>query len=137
MIKRNNNRYAGVYVSINETAIAKDGYVNAYDMIQNGLRLFCHTNKMNCCLEEQLGNWFYPNGTTVESFTVNTNKRISEFFSRSRSQSRVTMVVRGTSGLRTNLGPLERGRFHCEVPDANNVNQTVYVNICELIAACL
>ena len=28
--------------------------------------------------------------------------------------------------------PLERGLFHCELPDASNVVQTLYVNIREL-----
>ena len=129
--------HTGVYVSINETAIANDGYVNSYDMIQNRLPLFCHTNKRDCCRDEQLGDWFYPSGTTLKSFTVNTDKHVPEFFSRGRSQSRVIMVASGTPGLRTFLGPPERGRFHCEVPDANDVNQTVYVNICELLAAHL
>ena len=27
--------------------------------------------------------------------------------------------------------PQERGLFHCELPDANGVNQIHYVNICE------
>ena len=132
-----NVMHAGVYVSINETVITNDGYVDSYDLIQNRLPLICHTNNMDCCRDDQLGDWLYPNGTTLKSFTVNTNKRIPEFFSRRRSQSRVIMIASGTYELRTFLGPPERGRFHCEVPDANDVNQTVYVNICELIAAYL
>ena len=32
---------------------------------------------------------------------------------------------------RYSRGPPERGRFYCEVPDENDVNQTVYVNIRE------
>ena len=127
---------AGVYVSINKTAIANDGYVNSYDMIQNGFPLICHTNKMNCCRDDQLGDWYYPNGITVDSYTVNAGKRIPEFFARSRSQSRVNLAAIGTHGLRTFLGPSERGRFYCKVPDANDVNQTIYGNICKIIAAC-
>lgn len=40
-------------------------------------------------------------------------------------------------GLQVYVGPPERGQFYCKIPDANDVNQTVYVNICKLIAACL
>ena len=29
--------------------------------------------------------------------------------------------------------PVERGRFRCEIPDANDVTQTLYANICELV----
>ena len=127
--------YVGVYMSINKTAIANDGYVSSYDMIQNGLPLICHTNKMNCCRDDQLGDWYYPNGTTVDSYTVNAElKHIPEFFSRSRSQSTVSLATGGTYGLRTFLGPPERGRFYCKVPDANDINKTVYGNICEIIA---
>ena len=124
--------YAGVYLSIGETPIANDGYVNSYDMIQNDLSLICHTNKMNCCRVVPQGDWYYPNGTTVDTYTANSaQKRIPEFFSRYRSLRRVDLNTRGTDGLRTFLGPPERGRFYCKVPDANNVNRTVYVNICE------
>lgn len=28
-------------------------------------------------------------------------------------------------------GPDERGRFQCKIPDAMNVNLTLYANICE------
>ena len=114
--------------------IANDGYVDFDDIIQNGT-VTCHTNKTDCCHSgitergQQLGNWYYPNRTVVESYTVNTGRNISEFFARSRSQSVVRLFTTGTYGLRTFRGPLERGRFYCAVPDANNVLQTVYVNI--------
>ena len=121
--------HAGVYLTINETAIANDGYVNFYDMIQNRLTLFCRTNKIDCCRDDQLGDWYYPNGTIVESFTINSKKNISEFFSRSRSQRVVRLTVNQVD---VYVGPPERGRFYCTVPDANDINQTLYVNIREL-----
>ena len=107
------------------------------DIIQNGAAdsLICHTNKTDCCHNnvtergQQLGDWYYPNRTVVESFTVNTGRNIPEFFARSRSQSTVRLFTSSSYGLRTFLGPPERGRFYCAVPDANNVLQTVYVNI--------
>ena len=100
-------------------------------MIQNDSTVFCHTNKIDCCRDEQLGDWYYPNGTIVESYTVNRDKHILEFFSGSRSQREVRLIVNGLCGL-VYIGPPERGRFYCTVPDANGINQTLYVNIREL-----
>lgn len=132
--------HAGVYLSISGTTIiANDSYMNFYDMIQNDLVLICHTNKIDCCRNNTLGDWFYPNGTIVESYTDYKSRNISEFFARSRTQSIVRLATGDTPGLQVYVGPPERGQFYCKVPDANNVNQTVYVNICKLIAhaACL
>lgn len=103
-------------------AIANDGYVDADQIGYDGTALMCHTNKTDCCghPHDRAGHWYYPNGTQVDSYTNNILKA-SDFYSRDRRNS----VVR----LRTVGHPPERGRFYCEVPDANGRNQTVYVNI--------
>ena len=91
------------------------------DIGEDNAALLCHTNKTNCCKSSlgqiQAGEWYYPNGTRVG---IKNIKGI-EFY-----RDRHTRVVRlhhrqGTFVL--------RGRFSCEVPDANDVNQTVFVNI--------
>ena len=130
----------GVHLSISGTTIiANNSYMNFYDMIQNDLDLICHTNKANCCRDNMLGDWFYPNGTIVESYTVYKSRNISEFFSRfrNRTQSSVSLTTGDILGLQVYVGPPERGHFYCKIPDANDVNQTIYVNICKLIAVCL
>ena len=106
-------------------------------MIQNDLALICHTNKAKCCRDNMLGDWFYPNGTIVESYTDYKSRNISQFFTRFRSRSSVRLMTGDIPGLQVYVGPPERGQFYCKIPDANDVNQTVYVNICKLIAACL
>lgn len=89
--------------------------------------LLCHTNKMDCCASGQvtgggtLGHWFFPNGTLVDSRSSNVDAGRSDFFFRNRFQSVVRLLRVGH--------PLETGFFRCEVPDARNVNQSLYVNV--------
>ena len=87
--------------------------------------LNCITNLEACCnsalegVTEQIGHWYYPNGSEVLN-----NKDGGTTFRRNRDRSVVRMWRRGT--------PSQRGRFHCEVPNSQDVNQIRYVNICEL-----
>ena len=86
--------------------------------------LNCRTDLEACCnpglqmLPAPVGEWYYPNGTAL-SFDAG-----GATFRRNRLLMNVRLWRRHT--------PTERGRFRCELPNAQNVNQTVYVNICEL-----
>ena len=89
--------------------------------------LNCRTDLEACCnaaqpnLPAPVGEWYYPNGTAL---TLDTSPAGGATFRRNRGLMIVRLWRRDT--------PTERGRFHCELPNAQNVNQTVYVNICEL-----
>ena len=89
--------------------------------------LNCRTDLEECCndalqnLPAPVGEWYYPNGTAL---TFDTSPGGGTTFRRNRGLMNVRLWRRDT--------PTERGRFYCEVPNAQNVNQTVYVNICEL-----
>ena len=85
--------------------------------------LSCRTNLFICCNSAQtgagpLGEWYYPNGTAL-SYDAD-----GATFRRNRILSNIRLWRRDN--------PTERGHFHCEVPNNFQVNQTVYVNICEL-----
>ena len=84
--------------------------------------LSCRTDLINCCNAAQagvsVGEWYYPDGTALPFDADGAT------FRRSRIQSNVRLWRRDN--------PTERGHFHCELPNAFQVNQTVYVNICEL-----
>ena len=70
------------------------------------------------------GHWYHPDGTQVESFTLQSAiDPTINFFARDRTS--------GAVRLRRFGNPSERGRFHCEVPNAAGDNVTVYVNIGE------
>ena len=102
--------------------IDNDGFVNAKDIGVDPL--LCLTNATECCGNAQggtKGDWFFPNGTTVASFSENYYGANYDngFFSRNRGQSVVRLNQRHNAS--------ERGRFSCEL-----LNSTIYVNICEL-----
>ena len=84
--------------------------------------LLCITNQTACCSSNYagglaLGNWFFPNGTRVPSKGNNWD------FFRARDQ----MVVR----MNRRRGGVE-GIYRCEIPDAMNVTQTIYIGVCSV-----
>ena len=102
-------------MSLRETPVDYDGFVDVDDIGIDGTALLCLTNATNCCGSTQtggaaLGNWFFPNGLGVPSSGTG--------FYRNRGQS----IVR----LHRQISSQERGRFRCEL-----LMDTIYVNICE------
>ena len=82
--------------------------------------LLCITDLTACCqppytgeMGPALGNWFFPNGTIVFSGDQ------SDFFG-----TRGQMVVR----MNRRRGGVE-GIYRCEIPDAMNVTQTIYIGV--------
>ena len=95
----------------------------------NGLQtLMCVTNLVACCETQGLGNWYLPDGRTVD-----LNSRGIAAFQRNRGQNEVVngQQFYGSVRLWRRFNAAARGLFRCELPDANNVIQTLYVNICE------
>ena len=90
--------------------------------------LLCRTNLEQCCNADQqnlpapLGEWYRPNGVLID-FDITGH---GTTFRRARGLGVVRLWRRNN--------PPERGRFRCEIPNAANpnVNQTLYVHICEL-----
>ena len=83
--------------------------------------LHCITNYTACCRSSDtgvnvsvLGNWFFPNGTRVPS----SDKRWD--FHRNRGHMMVRMHRRRGG---------EEGIYRCVIPDAMNVNQTIYIGV--------
>ena len=80
--------------------------------------LYCIANKSACCRNpytpRALGNWFFPNGTRVPSSGLKWD------FHRTRGQM-VVLLQRRRGG--------ENGIYHCVVPDATNVIQTIYIGV--------
>ena len=81
--------------------------------------LLCITNQTACCRYpysggSALGNWYFPNGTRVPSAGNQWG------FFRTRGQMVIGMHRRGGG---------EEGIYHCEIPDAMNVNQIIYIGV--------
>ena len=109
-------------MSLRGTPINNDSFVSPSDLgglAMDNDSLLCLTNATDCCGgDNRTGDWFFPNGTLVGSFTDNGGDISKDFFARNRDQSVVRLYRRN--------GPSERGRFRCEL-----LNNTIYVNICE------
>ena len=80
--------------------------------------LLCLTDQTACCRlsigPTAIGYWFFPNGTRVPSSGNQWD------FHRTRGQS-VVRLQRRRGG--------EEGIYHCTIPDAMNVTQTVYIGV--------
>ena len=82
--------------------------------------LLCMTNRTACCRPPYtgdmgaFGNWFFPNGTRVSSSGNQWD------IYRTRGQ----MVVR----MNRRRGGVE-GIYRCEIPDAMNEIQTIYIGV--------
>ena len=111
----------GVRFSLGGTTYQNNSIVTLEDIGEGDDALLCLTDFTPCCQTgftsgngTLLGNWFFPNGTRVPPSGARWN------FLRSRSQS----VVR----LQRRRGE-EEGIYHCEIPDAMNVTQTIYIGV--------
>ena len=117
-----------------ETHVPNNSYVDVNQIGEGGAGgpsdaegVLCLTNKVDCCASSQvpgggvLGDWFFPNGTPVGSKSPNADAGRTDFFFRNRFESVVRLLRVGN--------PPETGLFRCVIPDANNVNQSLYVNV--------
>ena len=84
--------------------------------------LLCLTNYTDCCqgydtgeMVGALGNWYFPNGTKVPYEAVNRISGEKWDFYRDRGRIVVRMHRRRGGGI-----------YHCVIPDAMNVTQTIY-----------
>ena len=112
-----------VWFSLNGITYQNNSIVMMEDIGEGDDALLCMTNQTACCIPPYsgargengsiIGNWFFPNGTRVPSSG-------DRDFYRTRGQ----MVV----GLHRRRGGVE-GIYRCEIPDAMNVTQTLYIGV--------
>ena len=117
----------GVRLSLKGANITNNSFVDVDDIGENDDALLCHTNKTYCCdsesvsiPEDRAGEWYSTCNKKTKVETLGDPARNKTFY-RNRGPSVVRLNRRGS--------PSKRGCFQCEVPDANNVPQTIFVNI--------
>ena len=116
---------AGVWFTLNGTTYQNNSLVTLEDVGEWDDALLCVTDNTACCSRAQspgmvnLGDWYYPNGTgVVNSIVVQPDLRW-EFY-RNRGQS-VVRMNRRRGGV--------NGTYHCEIPNAAGVDQTIYIGV--------
>ena len=102
-----------VWFSLRSTRYQNNSLVSLTDIGDGNDALHCKTNLtgVNGSIR---GDWYFPNGTRVLS--TNGNSEIH----RTRDQMVVRMNRRGGG---------KEGIYHCEIPDAMEVNQTIYIGV--------
>ena len=109
-----------VYLSLNGEVISNHGYVEISDIgiSDDDTALLCHTNRSPPAgIAQSGGNWFAPDGDRVgipDSTDVPGLER-----------TRDPMLVR----LRRNSGTPDEGIYQCEVNDATDTPQTMFVGL--------
>ena len=112
----------GVQLSLTGAPIANNSYVDIDDIGEGAAALLCHTNKTDCCVgQNRAGEWHFSCNQDMKVGILGYSPLASSLFYRNRGQSVVRLNRRGN--------PSQRGCFRCEVPDASNVDQIIFVNI--------
>ena len=112
-------------VVLNGTVYHNNSIVMLENIGEDDDALLCITNQTACCqppytgdtgdMGDALGNWYFPNGTTVLSATVNdTSSEMLDFYK--SGDQRVVRMNRRRGGV--------DGIYCCVVPDAVNVSST-------------
>ena len=108
----------GVRFSLRGVVYHNNSLVTLEDIDEGGDVLFCVTDQPACCKSPYtvptIGNWYFPNGTRVVSSSFQWD------FHRTRGQS-VVLLRRRRGG--------DNGIYRCEIPDAMNVTQTMYIGV--------
>jgi hypothetical protein len=112
----------GIGLMLKGTRIANNSYVDVDDIGEgDDNALLCTTSNTNCCNQtNRRGDWYFLGSTDMEVGTLG-NLQASDKFYRNRGSGVVRLNRRGRTS--------KRGRFRCEVPDANDKTQMVFVNI--------
>ena len=101
-----------------------------YPTNANGLHdqtLVCVTDLVDCCNTPVRGDWYYPDGHRVDpdfggrQLRFLSNRGPNQIINGSQFYGSVRLFRRWT--------PRERGKFHCVIPDVDNVSQSLYANI--------
>ena len=113
----------GVRFSLNGTVYQNNSLVTLEDIGEwsDDDALLCLADPTACCrapytgeMGAFIGNWFFPNGTRVAALNIHWG------FYRTRGHM-VVRLHRRRSG--------EDGIYRCEIPDAMNVTQTIYIGL--------
>ena len=115
---------AGVYLSFYDGIILESNSSILITDIgtSSPQQLVCTSDRMPCCLDQpQYGEWYFPDGSQVVSISEMTAPLT---FYRDRDNNGNVILYRVSSDVTS-----PTGSFCCEIEDATDTNQTLYVNL--------
>ena len=112
----------GFRFSLSGTTYQNNSLVTLGDIGEGDNALLCLTDQTACCRppytdstgRSAIGNWFLPNGTRIPP----SGNKWDFHITRGRS---IVRLQRRRGG--------EEGIYHCAIPDAMNVDQTIYIGV--------
>ena len=125
----------GISLILRGETLPSDSFVDVDDVLSTGGdsgltpsntnprdALLCVTDLEGCYASPERGDWYFPDGNMVGSggSTYQVNRGAND----GMGSVRLYRIFSSAP---------ERGRFHCELPNAANVNQILYANISEFI----
>ena len=111
-------------IRLQSRTYANNSIVNITDIAETAsLALYCITTYPLCCTSANPETqWYFPNGSAVPD-SFESGIHVGNLpYSRSRSTSGTVRLNRNRQGTTT-------GIFHCNIPDVNNIPQSLYVGI--------
>ena len=122
--------------SLNDQSIANNSIVVLRNIGEGDTgALLCTTNRTACCTGAgRAGEWFYPDGRMVP-INVPAPPATAEPYYRNRGTSLIRLNRRPSEG----LSVMYTGVYCCQIPDQNNVMQTLCVGayLTESAGECL
>jgi len=110
-------QFSGLGLSLNRVGYSNNSIVTITDIGTGSSALICTTSYRNCCFPRSPETqWYFPNGSQIPN-----NPNLP--FRRNRGTSPGRMILSHNSEGTTT------GIFHCDILDANNVLQSIYVGI--------
>ena len=108
---------SGLRFSIGDRTYANNSVVSLWDIGENDDALVCITDYSQCCsVPYRQGEFYYPGGERVR--TLGSGDGI--YRNRGDQSIRLNRKEAVTS---------PTGRFRCELPDANGIKQSIFINI--------
>ena len=118
---------AGVRFWLNGTTYQNNSLVSLEDIGENDDALLCLTDLTVCCRSPYtgitgyaVGNWYFPNGTRVRSYTANLTTGEQWEIYRTRGQNLIYLHRRrgGATGI-----------YRCTIPDCAGVYQNITIGL--------
>ena len=106
-------------MSLNGQPIANNSIVLLRNIGEGDAALLCTTDRTACCgtIPNRAGQWYYPYGMMVPTYAV------GQPYYRNRGDKLIRLNRRPNMG----LSEMYSGIYCCQIPDENNVEQTMCV----------